>query len=393
MKTRHPVSAVNDTAPAPAVVCACNVAFDPAQEWSTIRYGVYPNAVGLQVLDRTAAEAMVAAFNDKLSRLARGFRGLPGYIGHPDEPSWLARHPEARRDAIARVKELRVTDEGLQFRAAYNEDGKRLLTGEAPAFDAFSPRWGMAPIDYRGRKAFRPLELYSVGYTNNPNIPGSYIGLNEALPPEPPATPPMKIEELIALLAALGVTLAPDADPAAISAAIQSATEKAKGLQTASTTAANELSTLQAKLTAAEGKLATASNELTATKGELTTKTAAAAAEREARADLLLATAVNEGRLTAAQRPDWKTKLVTASNETFGAVAGELAALKPAVNTASKTAGLGARRGQTDPQAKARISAINEAVSAYQREHSVDHHSAYCAVKKAKPELFTPATE
>jgi hypothetical protein len=54
------------------------------------------------------------------------------------------------------------------------------VSGEAPAYAAQSPHWGMAAIEHKGRKAFRPLELNSIGLTNNPNIPGTQIGLNEA---------------------------------------------------------------------------------------------------------------------------------------------------------------------------------------------------------------------
>ena len=371
------------------LVGACNVAFDPSQEWSLIRYGVYPNQVGLQVFDRAAAESMVSSFNSATTRLAQAFRGLPGYIGHPDDAAWLAKNPTARRAAVSRVKELRLTDEGLQFRAAYNDDGKKLLTGDAPAFDAFSPRWGMQPIVYQGRQAFRPVELYSVGYTNHPNIPGSYIGLNEALPP----ISPMNNDQLIKLLATLGITLARDADAATTDAALTEGQTKAQALVDAkkeaqsklttaeakATTAANELTTIKAQLTDAQGKLATAANER--------------ATERTARADLLLATAINEGRITAAQQADWRKKLVEASNEGFATVSGELHALKPAINTASKTAGLGARRGQANPEAKARITAINEAVAARMKSTGEEHHPAYLAVKREKPELFTPASE
>lgn len=385
-------SAVNDrAASAQPLVGACNVAFDPAQEWSTIRFGVYPNEAGLQVFDRPAAEAMVAAFNDKLNQLAHGFRGLPGFIGHPDEPAWLARNPTARREAVARVKDLRVTDDGLQFRVAYNDDGKRLLTGEAPAFDSFSPRWGMAPIQYKGRKAFRPLELYSVGYTNQPNIPGSYIGLNEALPTEtaPASTTPMK-ELLIKILAALGVTLAADADEPTTAAALEQGLAKLTAAQgemasekQKATTAANEFATVKAQLAEAGTKLTAATNEATAAQ-------AAFAAERKLRVDSVLDAAVAAGRITAAQRPEWAGKLTPASNEAFGTLAAELSALKPAVNTTSKTAGLGARRGAVDSNSKKRVTAINEAIDAkVKTSPGLSREAAYLALQKEQHPLFT----
>lgn len=380
------VVACNDAAATARCIGACNVAHDASAEWSKIKFGVYPNEVGLQIFDREAAEAMVSAFNDSLNRLAHGFRGLPGYIGHPDNAAWLQRNPGAPRHAVARVKELRLADDGLEFRTAYNDDGKKLLTGEAPAYDAFSPNWNMAPTQYRGRKAYRPVELLSVGYTNQPNIPGSYIGLNEALPgeaatTEPAPVPPMK-ELLIKILADLGITLAADADEPTTIAALEQGLAKiasAQGEMAAekekAVVAANELATAKAQLAAAGTKLTSAANEL--------------ATERKARVDTVLDAAVAAGRITAAQRPEWAGKLTPAANEAFGTLAIELSALKPAVNTASKTAGLGARRGQVDANSKQRVNAVNEAINARQKTTpGMSREAAFLALQKEQPALF-----
>jgi hypothetical protein len=167
--------------PADAAIAAFNEAIASVEEWIRISpYREIPNEVGLQVFDRTGAEAMLASFNSLAGRIQGFFRGLPIFVGHPDDPKWRKEYPMARNEAMGRIKELQVRDDGLYGRTAFNAAGKLLVSGNAPAYAFQSPRWGMVPIIYKGRKAFRPVELYSIGLTNNPNIPENAIGLNEA---------------------------------------------------------------------------------------------------------------------------------------------------------------------------------------------------------------------
>lgn len=362
-------------------VSAINVAQGPAG-WSIIKYGIYPNRVGLQVFDREAAEAIFKTFNSRLSQFANAFRGEPIYVGHPDDPEWAKANPGIRAEAVGRIREMKVEADGLHLRTAYNVQGERLVKGEAPAYEAFSPNWGMLPITYQGRKAFRPVELYSIGLTNQPNIPGSFIGLNEALPPEPNSV--MK-KHIIALLAALG---RPVADAAAVTdAQLESAVNEAVpvatklvGDQASLVTATNETTTVKGQLTAAQAQVQTAVNEAA-------TLRTALAAERAARAGLVITGAINEGRITEAQRPEWLGKF-TADKSDFAAVETELNKLQKAVNTKSKTEGIGARRGATGDQSKVR--GINEAVTAYKKDHpGATHDDAFAAVRADKPELFT----
>jgi len=376
-------AAINVAPVAPAShVSAINVAFDPKVEWSTLKYGVYPNAVGLQVFDREAAEAIVKTFNSRLDRLADAFRGLPGYVGHPDDPAWAKQNPQVRAEAVARIREMRVGEKGLEFRTAFNDEGKRLVLGDAPAFEAYSPNWGMVETTYKGRKAFRPVELYSIGFTNQPNIPGTLIGLNEALPPETKNSDPMN-KKLIELLALLGITLGADATDAQATTAINEALPKVQSAladQGKLATAVNEVSTVKAQLTAAQGQVTTAVNEASNVRTSLAT-------ERAARAGLVITTAINEGRLTEAGRAEWLGKF-TAQGASFDTVAADLGKLTKAVNTKSKT-DIGARRGQpVSPEAKQRINAINEAIQAKMTTAKCDRTTAYIALQSEKPELF-----
>lgn len=370
-----------------ALVSAINVALGTgAEEWSTIRYGVYPNEVGLQVFDREAAEEIVKAANSLRSRMATTFRGEPIYVGHPDEPSWAQANPAVRMEAVGRMPEFQVTDAGLKIRHAWNEEGKRLIGGEAPVYDSYSPRWGMRPITYQGRKAFRPVELYSIGLTNRPNIPGTMIGLNEALPTDPfssakkQTTTTMK-ELLIKLLAALGHTVAADTPDESFAGLVDTATGKIKDMKPAAeVAAANE------KLLAAETQLTAARREVTTAVNEAATLRTQFAAERSARAAVIVAVAVNEGRIPEAQRAEWLGKL-TADKADFAAVEGELKKLKVSINTRSKVDGLGNRRGETIGD-KSVVTAVNEALQKKMQESGLSRPAAYAALREEKPELF-----
>lgn len=361
---------------------ALNEAVAPDQEWFRVApFGEHPNRVGIQVLDRDAAEAMVGAFNSLVARAARNFRGLPIYVGHPDEPNWAKQNPTVRAEAVGRIRELQVRDDGLWAKHALNDDGKRLLSGEAAPYAFQSPHWGMVPVPKRA-KAFRPVELYSVGLTNQPNIPGTAIGVNESVPG---SSTSMNTEAIRKLLAALGITLGADATEAQVSAAINEATTKG----TALVAAQNELGTVKTQLTTAQNEATAAKADATALRTQLGEKAAAAVNERTARAKLVLDAAVASGRVTAAKRGEYEGKLVAAANDTaFAAVETEIKALKPAVNTQAKTSGLGGRR-TIDAGSQGRIAAINTAVAKYRTENGCDHHTAFCAVKAAQPDLFT----
>ena len=365
------ITALND-AIREAVVSAFNEAIATDQEWTRISpYREIPNEVGLQVFDRVGAEAMMAAFNSLAGRVQRFFRGLPIYIGHPDDPKWRKENPMARTDAMGRIKELQARDDGLYGRTAYNETGKPLVTGDAAAYAYQSPRWGMVPITHNGRKAFRPVELYSIGLTNNPNIPENAIGLNEAAGTDSP----MNKEKAIKLLAALGITVAADATDEQLTAALNEALPKAQ----AAIAAQGELATLKPQLV-------TAKNDLTAAQTEVTAQKTAATNERAARVEAVLTVAINAGRITEAQRAEWKGRLIAATD--FAAVETELGKLKPAVNTQGRAKDLGTRKGES-AASTAKITAINEAVTKYQKEHNdCDRTTAYLEVKKAQPSLF-----
>ncbi len=378
---------VNDSEAETGHISACNETVSPDQEWTRIApYRAIPNEVGLQVFDRAGAEAMVTAFNSVAGKVSRLFRGIPAFVGHPDHPAWAKENPQIvakyGTEAYGRIKALEARDDGLYGKVIFNDDGKRLVSGEAAPFAFHSPRWSMLPATHQGQKAFRPVLLHSIGLTNNPNISGNAIGLNEAVPA---FSPTMKIH-IIALLAALGRPIAADSTDEQLAAAVNEATPVATALVTAS----NELGTLKPQLITAQNEIVTLKGKVTTAEGLLTTEKTNAINERAARADAVLTVAVNEGRITEAQRPDWKTKLTTATD--FGAVQGEIVKLKPAVNTKGKAAVIGARKEEV-AASNDMITAINTAVQTHIKTAGLDpvkdYSAAYDAVRKAQPALFT----
>ena len=188
--------------------------------------------------------------------------------------------------------------------------------------------------------------------------------------------------ELIKLLALLGITVPPETAEDALASFIEQGVTAAKAMKPETeVTAANErATTLQGELTAARGQVTTAVNEAAALRTTL-------AAERAGRADLVVTVAINEGRITAAQKADWLSKF-TADKADFGAVEGELKKLKVSINTKSQVADLGGRRGAAAPGDQSKVTAVNEALSAEMKATGSTRLVAMNALRTKKPELF-----
>ncbi len=336
-------------------------------EWRWIHispYGEFPNPAGLQIFGEEQARNMVADFTSTAAKLDRLFGGLPFYVGHPDAD------PATYQDeaAYAWIHKLEARNTGLWGQVKLTPEGQQLLDNRRYKF--CSAYWLMSPAPNR-RGAFHPRVLKSVGFTNNPNIRGATPVASNSLPgTQPTPTKTMNEEQLKALRKALG--LAEAATEAEIIAAANAARAGLDSLAAANTAKAG-----------ADAKLEAATNEAKALKAELATANTAKVkaetafnTERAARIETLLTGAVNSTRITAAQRDEWKGKL----DADFDKASGEIAALKPALNTQSKTKQLGSRVGETS-NTSGGISAINTAVSKHMKENGTNHHDAYMAVK------------
>ncbi len=127
-------------------------------------YGDWPNAQGLQRFDQTDAKNLVNQFNGIINTPQR-MLGLPWYIGHPDHPNFANKYKDTK--AYGRIKQLEARNDGLYAGVKLNDDGEKILASEA--FDGHSVNWFLKP-DKSDKRAFRPVRLKSVGWTNEPNI-------------------------------------------------------------------------------------------------------------------------------------------------------------------------------------------------------------------------------
>ena len=323
--------------------------------------------MGVQVFDRQAANAIVGLFNSARDRLARLWRGLPIFIGHPDlDPKTYQDHRK-----YGSVQRLEVREDGLYAQARWSRAGREIVNDEH--FDFPSPLWNMEPVPHEAG-AFRPVELISVGLTNRPNIANKPVGANTQ-PPHPAELDPMKREDLITKL---GLRPAEGADGVS-DEQIDAAVTRLRSVQ-------NENGQLSTQLRAAHEARLQAERE----RGEQTVR---ADSERRARIEDRLAAAVHAGRITEAEKAGWRTRLET----NFEGACAALDGLVPAMNTRAtqKTGGLGARNGGSVALTRAaRIQAANEAVEARLREtDDADYGKAFAWVRGQRPELFKDMQE
>lgn len=360
------VGAANDVA---AIAPTVGESIGHADRWFQVSpFGRFPHRVGMQVFDRQAANAIVDLFNSARDRLARLWRGLPIFIGHPDlDPKT---YPDHRK--YGSIQRLEVRDDGLYAQARWSRAGREIVNDEH--FDFPSPLWNMEPVP-REAGAFRPVELISVGLTNRPNIANKPVGANTQTPHPAEELDSMKREDLITQLGlrpAEGAATVTDEQIAATVARLLSAE--------------NENTRLSTQLRAANEAREQAERE----RGE---QSILAANERRARIEDRLVVAANAGRITEAGKAGWRTRL----EGDFDAGCTALDGLAPAMNTRAtqKTSHLGERNGGTVAMTRAtRIQAANEAVEARLREtNDGDYGRAFAWARGQKPELFKDMQE
>jgi hypothetical protein len=215
----------------------------PAEAWLKLAdYGDHPHAGGLQRLSLAAAQSLVRQHKSLYGRLRRYFGGVPVYIGHPDDPNFrqLPTHADSR--AYAWIHDLEARADGLYIRPIWSAKGRELL--DNAHYKHLSPRWKMRPIS---PGIYEPIELVSVGLTNQPNIPGPTIA-NELSPQAQAAL-------LAPLAAALGLPSGAD---------IEAIAEAIKAMNNATAAAADRLALINAQLELAleRGQIALGEKEL-----------------------------------------------------------------------------------------------------------------------------------
>lgn len=143
-------------------------------EWVMLApYGDFPNSQGLQRVTRADADTLARDYAHRLTT-PQYRMGVAVYKGHPDHQNFQARDTDTR--AVGRVKALQARPDGLFANVVWNEEGKRLVMGDAPAFSHVSVNW---PMRKGWDGAWHPVGIKSVGLTNSPNLPIPAILANE----------------------------------------------------------------------------------------------------------------------------------------------------------------------------------------------------------------------
>ncbi|MBI4024843.1 MAG: hypothetical protein HY360_07655 [Verrucomicrobia bacterium] len=314
-------------------------------------YGDFPHGAGLQRLTVKEAGDIVANFN--LQKIADGakFGGLPFFIGHPDVPEFAERFPDTR--AAGWILSLEAAPDGLYGNVDWTPFGAPLIEGREYKF--LSPTWF---IQRGSDGVLHPVQLKSAGLTNTPNIP--VAPLANAQPTQNKGyTMPTWLLELLGLPA--------DATED------QAKTVLAEWSRMKMETPAN-IAALASEKTRAD----TAETALANEKKRAETALQSLGKERQARADLALAGAIAEGRITEADQAGWRTALL--ANEAKFA---EMAALKPVIKTESKTQGL---KNRAAPSAA--IANIHALVQKRMKDNGECYDTAWANTKREKPELF-----
>ncbi len=314
-----------------------------------------------QFFGEAEANAMVGEFRGLKGRLGRLFRGIPVYIGHPDQ------NPEMWKDhrRLGKIVKLEARADGLWGEPAWNSLGRE--NKEEGYWMYPSPRWD-APA---GRKEFRPDRLISVGLTNIPRITESEPVANSRTP----NTEPDNTMDRKALADSLGM------DAAATDEELLGKITSLK--QTADTAAAKEKEANDAKAEAQTAKTEkeTAANALAEATGRETALRSERDAAREDAVNARLDLATHQGKITKAEREVWEKRLAGENRE---AEANALAALTPKLNT--RELDLSATREvieNANLEREKRREAISNAVDEVQRAHpGLSREDAWFRAKK-----------
>lgn len=362
-------------------VNAISLSGDERETWVRLgKWGEYPGAINLpggaqrkanQVLDREGAEQMKKTFYSAINQIAHLGKGLPIYEGHPDEPRWRKLNPNVPTNAVGRIKDIEIREDGPYVRTVFNARGAALIGGDAPELSAHSPRFTMAAMPGQPEK-FRIVGVLSLGLTNDPNMPDTAISLNESTDNPPEADPVQPQQETnmklnTDIMKRLGLN--PEASEDATATAVN--------------TVLSEREQLTGDITSTKEKLTSANERITSLKKE-------ADKFRDLAVDTTLTTAINSGRITEADKPKWDAAL----KADFDGEKSKLDALMPtSINTEDKLGNLAKRKGEQN-SAGTGITAINSAVAAFAKENNLDltngadYSTAFSAVQEAKPELF-----
>lgn len=394
----------------------------------------------MQRFDIEAANAMIADLNTLRGKIARKFRMIPIYDGHPDVPelSNVFTDRSAKGWIVGANVGQHDGKDGIVFEGEMTPRGMAMIRDEEFVFN--SPRWSMKPITAANdaRQIAVPSRIISLALTNTPLIKDSMNFANVDFAPgtmdvstvaqmlgmEATATYAdvvAKIASMMEIVAKMskGARLVEEAEWSARAATEESlvqantdlaaaraeaANEKAlaqtaaaqlaqakQEIETANTAHAAEIESLKSQIAngealisaantataARDAEIAALKSQVEARANEITAANTLLAAERTARAGEIVATAIEEGRLLPAHK-DAKVAEIVAANCSPAIIEAVLAS-PVVIKTASVTRNLGARKAASEQHA-----ALIEAANTEHAQHGGDFTEIYLRLKRAR---------
>lgn len=322
-------------------------------EWVMLApLGDHPHALGIQRFTPAFIQNMANRFNGFFARMGRLFSGAPTFEGHHDiEPD---KYPNSR--SYGWIMALEARTDGLWGKMTWTPEGREML--QNGAFKFVSPVFLGKPIGHEnGKTIFEPIAFKSLALTNEPNLP---------LPPLANEKDPMTtITELLDLPNEASaedilqaVTRLKNAKPPLVAPELQAQADRATSLEA-------ELATLQNTLVTRTSDLATTQARLIA---------------------MILDNSIRDGRITLAQRDEWKTKLEADLTAAETALANQA----PALNTTSQTRELGNQKEIFANEATRRSELL--AFISEKQAAGMDYDAAWALAKKERAALFEQMT-
>ena len=279
-------------------------------------YGRYRHVEGVQNFTFESAHVLTKNFNSVLGKLARKWKGVPIFVGHPDDPKWRTdflaterKSPDSR--AYGSVIQLDPRPDGLWVQVKWEGEGLQLIRNRA--YQYFSPRWLMKK---NADLTFQPRQLLSLGLTNNPNIPCDPIPV------------PIDVEEILPRLAQT-LSIPAESSPSTIIEAIQKATDSAQKFSAENAPLKQHNHKLQSDLNSLLKLASEHEKQLQQLSQELIS-------ERKFRVQKLLESAVSDGRIPPESVANWKKAFESNPQETLHSLANS----KPVIKTSAITQNL-----------------------------------------------------
>lgn len=295
-----------------------------------------------EAFDRAGADAIAA---DLFARKGtKGFKGYPVYQGHPDAPAPVGtKFPN--KAAIGWIVSVEPGTDGATFHV-------RWLANPGEGFSHFSPYWG-GTFD-ASKKLLIVTKFKSLGLTNDPDYEDMALphegdgGGNDTGDPVKTNKEKRMDPKAIAKLLGLPETATEEEINAAIGAALKAKTD----------------AEAQAKTAGETQKVAETALEH----------------ERKAHRGTILDRAVTDGRITAAERGTWETRL--SHEKSFADEVKALDTLPKKLKTdpSSAKGGKGAFPGRDQV-----IALAHEKMAG---DKGLDFNAAYQAVKAERPDLW-----